>query len=61
MRDTLLDVAQTLRSLFENKSSLVGFNDWDRFVGCVILIEQVAYKIPEAHIPEESEMVDDGR
>lgn len=59
MRDTLLDVAQTLRSLFENKSSLVGFNDWDRFVGCVILIEQIANKLPESN--EESEMVDDGR
>lgn len=61
MRETLLNVAQTLRSLFENKSSLDGFDDWDRFIGCVILIEQAAYKIPEAHIPEESEMVDDGR
>lgn len=53
MRDTLLDVAQTLRSLFENKSSLVGFNDWDRFVGCVILLEQIANKLPEEHIPND--------
>lgn len=55
MRDTLLDVAQTLRSLFENKSSLDGFSDWDRFIGCVILIEQVAQKIPEEHIPNDEE------
>lgn len=53
MRETLLDVAQTLRSLFENKSSLVGFNDWDRFVGCVILLEQIANRLPEEHIPND--------
>lgn len=59
MRDTLLDVAQTLRYLFENKSSLDGFSDWDRFIGCVILLEQIATAIPDSN--EESEMVDDGR
>lgn len=53
MRETLLNVAQTLRSLFENKSSLDGFDDWDRFIGCVILLEQTANRLPEEHIPND--------
>ena len=59
MKDTLLDIIQTLRSLFADKAELKCFNDWDKFIGCVILLEQIANKLPESN--EESEMVDDGR
>ena len=45
MRDTLMAVSQTLRSLFAEKSELVGFDDWDKFVGCIITIEQIADSI----------------
>lgn len=59
MKDTLLDIIETLRSLFADKAELKGFNDWDKFIGCVILLEQIANKLPESN--EESEMVYDGR
>lgn len=59
MKETLMDVVQTLRSLFTDKAELKGFSDWDKFIGCVILLEQIANTIPESN--EESEMVDDGR
>lgn len=45
MRDTLMAVSQTLRSLFAKKSELIGFDDWDQFVGCIITIEQIADSI----------------
>lgn len=59
MKDTLMEIIQTLRSLFADKAELKDFNDWDKFIGCVILLEQIANKLPESN--EESEMVDDGR
>lgn len=53
MKDTLLDIIQTLRSLFADKAELKGFNDWDKFIGCVILLEQIANRLPEEHIPND--------
>lgn len=50
MKDTLMPVSQTLRGLFANKSELVGFDDWDKMVGCIMAIERVANSIQE---PEE--------
>lgn len=51
MKETLMAVSQTLRGLFANKSELVGFDDWDKMVGCIMAIEQVANSIPDQ--PEE--------
>lgn len=59
MKQSLYDVINTLCGLFENKSELKGFGDWDKFIGCIMLLEQIADNIPD--IKEESEMVDDGR
>lgn len=53
MKDTLMGIIQTLRSLFADKAELKGFNDWDKFIGCVILLEQIANKLPEEHIPND--------
>lgn len=47
MKDTLIAVSQTLRGLFANKSELVGFDDWDKMVGCIMAIEQVANNLSE--------------
>jgi len=56
MKETLMAVSQTLRGLFANKSELVGFDDWDKMVGCIMAIEQVANSIPEP----ESEVKNNG-
>ena len=53
MKDTLMDIIQTLRSLFADKAELKGFNDWDKFIGCVILLEHIANRLPEEHIPND--------
>lgn len=47
MKDTLMAVSQTLRGLFANKSELIGFDDWDKMVGCIMAIERVANSIPD--------------
>lgn len=61
MKETLLAVIQTLRGLFDGKSELKGFDDWDKFVGCIMLLEQLANTVKEVKEEEkESEVVNDG-
>lgn len=61
MKETLIAVIQTLCGLFEDKAELRGFNDWDKFVGCIMALEQIANSIPDQIHEQESEVVDDGR
>jgi len=42
MKEKLLAVSQTLRTLFAEKSELVGFDDWDKLIGCIITLENLA-------------------
>jgi len=51
MKDTLIAVINTLCRLFMDKAELRGFADWDRFVGCIRALEQLANSIPDK--PEE--------
>lgn len=39
MNETITAVIQTLRGLFAEKDRLVGVEDWDAFIGCLILLE----------------------
>lgn len=59
MKETLMAVIQTLCRLFENKAELRGFSDWDRFVGCIQALEQIANNLPEEEV-NESEVVNNG-
>ena len=52
--DILKQVAKQLRQLFATGGELRGFDDWDKFLGCVMTIEQLAEKF------EVKEEVDDG-
>lgn len=45
MKETLIAVIKTLCGLFEDKSELRGFNDWDRFVGCIMALKSVANEL----------------
>lgn len=41
MEQTLRQVVQNLRALFKSKDRLVGIDDWDNFLGCIIALEGV--------------------
>lgn len=45
--NTLMAVIQQLRELFLEKGELKGYDDWDRFFGCINAIQQVAQKLTE--------------
>ena len=53
--ETLITVAKQLRELFAEKSELKGFDDWDRLIGCIITIQNVAQALTD-----EAEVVTDG-
>lgn len=44
---TLKTVIQNLRNLFSNKDRLVGIDDWDNFLGCLMALEQLAQDLQE--------------
>ena len=58
MKNQLIAVISTLCGLFEDKAELRGFSDWDKFVGCIIALQQIVNSIPEQ--TSESEVVNDG-
>lgn len=39
--EKLTAVIQTLTRLFHDKDRLIGFDDWDAFVGCVVELQKV--------------------
>ena len=51
--ETLIAVIQQLREIFLEKSELKGYDDWDRFFGCINAIQQVATKLAETEETEE--------
>lgn len=60
--DTLMAVIQQLREIFLNKSELKGYDDWDRFFGCINAIQQVAQSLaeePETDVSEPEETAEE--
>ena len=55
---TINAVASTLRTLFAKKDNLVGFDDWDKMIGCVMALERVSQDLQ--NVGEESKVVDNG-
>lgn len=43
---TIMAVIQNLRDLFHNKDRLVGVDEWDTFIGCLIALQGVAETLP---------------
>jgi len=61
MKETLTAVIQTLCGLFEDKAELRGINDWDKFIECIIALQQLANSLPDKESEnKESEVVNDG-
>lgn len=46
--EILTAVIQQLREIFLNGGELKGYDDWDRFFGCINAIERVANNIAES-------------
>lgn len=40
--NTVKQVVQNLRDLFKTKDRLIGIDDWDNFLGCIIALEGLA-------------------
>ena len=63
--ETLIAVIQQLRGIFLEKSELKGYDDWDRFFGCINAIQRVAQSLAEeadVSEPEETaEVMEVGR
>ena len=45
--NTLLAVVQQFREIFLTKGEMNGYDDWDRFFGCINAIEKVARMLQE--------------
>ena len=53
--ETLIAAIKQLREIFVDKSELRGFDDWDRFFGCINAIQKVAQNIANEESEEEPE------
>ena len=42
------NVIIALRGLFKEKDKLVGVDDWDTFIGCLMLLEEVGNSLTES-------------
>lgn len=58
MKESLYSVISTLCGLFEDKAELRGINDWDKFIECIIALQQMANGLPDQK--QEREVVNDG-
>ena len=54
MEQTLRQVVQNLRALFKSKDRLVGIDDWDNFLGCIIALEGIVADLQTAAQAEEN-------
>lgn len=41
----LANIIKNLRLLFKDKDRLVGVNDWDNFIGCLLELEQIGNEL----------------
>lgn len=44
---TIAQIIVALRELFKDKDRLVGVNDWDTFIGILMLLEQLSESLRE--------------
>lgn len=44
---TIAQIIVALRELFKDKDRLVGVNDWDTFIGILMLLEQLGESLRE--------------
>ena len=40
--ETITAVIRTLKTLFQDKGELRGFDDWDSLIGCVVALENIS-------------------
>lgn len=54
MEQTITQVIQNLRALFKDKDRLVGIDDWDNFLGCIIALEGLKADLQNAKATEKT-------
>lgn len=47
MKETISKIIVALRNLFKDKDRLVGVDDWDTFIGILMLLEQLGESLRE--------------
>lgn len=55
--ETIIAVIKQLREIFLKKSELRGYDDWDKFFGCINVLQQVATALSEEEATEETEEI----
>lgn len=53
--EKISNIILALRGLFKGKDKLVGVDDWDIFIGCLMLLEEVENSIKETETTAEGE------
>lgn len=46
---TIAAIITSLRGLFKDKDRLIGVDDWDTFIGCLMLLEEVGNSFTESN------------
>ena len=52
--ELIIAVIRQFRELFLDKAELKGYDDWDRFFGCISQLENLAVALAEAEKAEET-------
>lgn len=53
--NTIAQVIQNLRDIFKSKDRLVGIDDWDNFLGCIIALEGLKSDLQREVIDQQQE------
>lgn len=57
--DSLTSIVKELKNLFADKNELKGFGDWDKLIGCIIMLERLANSFSNLANNSEGEGEDD--
>lgn len=65
MGDSIRTVIEQLKDLFKDGGELKGFNDWDRFLGCIMMLNSIADEVDRQDADRQmesdtGEVVEDG-
>lgn len=58
--DSLTSIVKELKDLFSDKNELKGFDDWDRLIGCIIILEKLVNSFSNLANEPDTEGEDNG-
>lgn len=59
MYTSIMQVIQNLKAIFKTKDRLVGFDDWDCLIGCIIALENIAAALQTAGSQPQEETAEE--